>query len=129
MSTAKPPPDGGPLDTEPDSTNLIWRVLLDGQISPDELLINISTNQLLTGGDGLFSPEVDLGSLERIGPSDLNETLESTLGHRGNDSGDNQNRTVQSNGRTSGRSNRTRLSDGAPSKGTPFFFSWSFSCR
>uniref|UniRef100_A0A3Q2ZK89 ADAMTS-like 2 n=1 Tax=Kryptolebias marmoratus TaxID=37003 RepID=A0A3Q2ZK89_KRYMA len=66
------------------STNLIWRVLLDGQMSPDELLINISTNQLLTEADGLFPPEVDLGSLERADPIDLNETLEFALGHKGN---------------------------------------------
>ncbi|XP_028271093.1 ADAMTS-like protein 2 [Parambassis ranga] len=109
-STAKPAPDGGPLDTGPDSPNLIWRVLLDGRISPDELLINISTNQLLTEGGGLFSSEVgpaELGLLEQGGEFDLNDTLEFALGHKRNESGDNtgQNKTVQ---RTSGRSNRTR---------------------
>uniref|UniRef100_A0A8C4F1S5 ADAMTS-like 2 n=1 Tax=Dicentrarchus labrax TaxID=13489 RepID=A0A8C4F1S5_DICLA len=113
-STANPAPDGGPLDTGPDSPNLIWRVLLDGRIGPDELLINISTNQLLTEGDSLFSSEVgpaelDLSSLEQDGPFGLNETLEFTLGRKRNDSGDSsyQNKTVQS-GRTSSRSNRTR---------------------
>ncbi|XP_062271354.1 ADAMTS-like protein 2, partial [Scomber scombrus] len=111
-STAHPAPAGGPLDAGPDSPNLIWRVLLDGRIGPDELLINISTNQLLTEGDSLFSSEVgpvelDLSSLERDG---LNETLEFTLGRKRNDSGDAPflNKTVQSGGRTSSRSNRTR---------------------
>ncbi|XP_037633786.1 ADAMTS-like protein 2 [Sebastes umbrosus] len=116
-STANPAPAGGPLDTGPDSPNLIWRVLLDGRIGPDELLINISTNQLLTEGDSLFSSEVgpaaeveDLSSLEQDGPFGVNETLEFTLGRKRNDSGDGsfQNKTVQSGGRTSGRSNRTR---------------------
>lgn len=110
-STAKPVTDGGGLDTPPDSPNLIWRVLMDGRIGADELLINISTNQLLTEGDSLFSSEVGpaevgLSSLER---DDLNDTLEFTLGQKRNDSGDSQNRTVPSGGRTSNRSNRTRL--------------------
>lgn len=114
-STANPAPAGGPLDTGPDSTNLIWRVLLDDRINPDELLINISTNQLLTEGDGLFSSEVvpvevGLGSLEEDGLFGVNETLEFTLGRKRNDSGDGsyQNKTVQSGGRTSSRGNRTR---------------------
>uniref|UniRef100_A0A3Q2R082 ADAMTS like 2 n=1 Tax=Fundulus heteroclitus TaxID=8078 RepID=A0A3Q2R082_FUNHE len=72
------------IDCDEDSTNLIWRVLLDGRISPDELLINISTNQLLTEGDALFPPEVGLGDPERAVPLDLNETLEFALGHKGN---------------------------------------------
>ncbi|XP_034452319.1 ADAMTS-like protein 2 [Hippoglossus hippoglossus] len=112
-STVNPAAAAGVLDSGPDSPNLIWRVLLDGRISPDELLINISTNQLLTEGGGLFSSElgpgeVDLSSLER--EFGLNETLEFTLGRRRNDSGDTvyQNKTVQSTGRTSSRSNRTR---------------------
>ncbi|KAM7391051.1 hypothetical protein PAMP_021768 [Pampus punctatissimus] len=111
-STARPAPAGGPLDAGPDSPNLIWRVLLDGRMGPDELLINISTNQLLTEGDSLFSSEVgpvevDLSSLERGG---LNQTLEFTLARKRNDSGDASyhNKTVQSGGRSSSRSNRTR---------------------
>ncbi|XP_073323126.1 ADAMTS-like protein 2 [Pagrus major] len=115
-STAIPAPAGGPLDTGPDSPNLIWRVLLDGRIVPDELLINISTNQLLTEGDGLFSSEVgpaevDLSTLEQDGSFGLNDTLEFTLGRKRNDSGDgsNQNKTVQGGGRTTGRTNRTRV--------------------
>ncbi|XP_041793689.1 ADAMTS-like protein 2 [Chelmon rostratus] len=114
-STANPAPAGGPLDTGPGSPNLIWRVLLDGRISPDELLINISTNQLLTEGDSLFSSEVgpvevDQSSLEQDGQFGLNDTLEFTLGRKRNDSGDSsyQNKTMQSSGRTSSRSNRTR---------------------
>jgi len=120
-STAKPAPDGGPLDAGADSTNLIWRVLLEGRLSPDELLINISTNQLLTEGDSLFSSEVGLSSLERGGPFDLNDTMEFTLGYKRNDSGDhtNQNRTVQSGGRTSNRSNRTRYQSELTSEGWP----------
>ncbi|KAM6930688.1 ADAMTS-like protein 2 [Xenentodon cancila] len=114
-STAKPISDAGPLETGPDSTNLIWRVLLEGRISPDDLLINMSTNQLLTEAGGLFlselgTAEVDLSSLEQSGLFDFNETLAFTVGHKRNDSTDNtyHNRTVQGGGRTSNRSNRTR---------------------
>ncbi|CAG09662.1 unnamed protein product, partial [Tetraodon nigroviridis] len=114
-STAKPVPAGGSLDVRPDAPNLIWRVLLGGRIGPDELLINISTNQLLTDGDGLFSAEVGpmetgLSGTETDGPLGLNETLEFTLGRKRNDSGDGsfQNKTVQTGGRPSSRSNRTR---------------------
>uniref|UniRef100_A0A4W6CSH0 ADAMTS like 2 n=1 Tax=Lates calcarifer TaxID=8187 RepID=A0A4W6CSH0_LATCA len=71
-STANPAPAGGPLDTGPDSPNLIWRVLLDGRINPDELFINISTNQLLTEGDGLFSSE--------LGPAEVDLSLEREFG-------------------------------------------------
>lgn len=87
---------------------------MDSRISPDELLINMSTNQLLTEADGLFSEmgpaEVDLSSLEPGGPFNLSETLAFNVGHKRNDSGDstNLNRTVPSSGRTSSRSNRTR---------------------
>ncbi|TWW60810.1 ADAMTS-like protein 2 isoform X1 [Takifugu flavidus] len=114
-STAKPVPVGGSLDMRPDAPNLIWRVLLGDRIGPDELLINISTNQLLTEGDSFFSAEVgpaETGpsSMEIDGPLGLNETLEFTLGRKRNDSGDGpyQNKTVQSGGRPSSRSNRTR---------------------
>lgn len=98
----------------PDAPNLIWRVLLGDRIGPDELLINISTNQLLTEGDSLFSAEVgpvETGlSMEVDGPFGVNETLEFTLGRKRNDSGDGsyQNKTVQGGGRPSSRSNRTR---------------------
>ncbi|XP_068167393.1 ADAMTS-like protein 2 isoform X2 [Antennarius striatus] len=114
-STAKPAPASGTLDTASDPQNLIWRVLVDGRISPDELLINISTNQLLTDGDGLFSSEVGpddvgLANLEQDGSFGDNETLEFTLGRKDNVSGDGSypNKTLQSGGRTSSRSNRTR---------------------
>uniref|UniRef100_A0A3B3D2K2 ADAMTS-like 2 n=1 Tax=Oryzias melastigma TaxID=30732 RepID=A0A3B3D2K2_ORYME len=111
-STGNPSPEGGQMEPgpEPDSTNLIWRVLLDGRIDPEELLINISTNQLLTQEEDLFSSEVgpvDAGPsvLERGGSFDINETLEFTLGQKRNDSSDiNQNRTIQG-GRTSSRKN------------------------
>lgn len=99
----------------PDAPNLIWRVLLGDRIGPDELLINISTNQLLTEGDSLFSAEVGpvetgLSGMETDGPLGVNQTLEFTLGRKRNDSGDGpyQNKTVQSGGRPSSRSNRTR---------------------
>lgn len=55
--------------------------------------------------------EMDLSSsMERDGSFGVNETLEFTLGRKRNDSGDSsyQNKTVQSGGRPSGRSNRTR---------------------
>ncbi|XP_075903297.1 ADAMTS-like protein 2 [Nelusetta ayraudi] len=114
-STANPAPAGEPLDTGPDSTNLIWRVLLDDRINPDELLINISTNQLLTEGDPLFSSEVgpvEAGpsSLEDDGLFSVNQTMEFTLSRKRNDSGDGsyQNKTVQSGARASSRTNRTR---------------------
>ncbi|XP_060895026.1 ADAMTS-like protein 2 [Labrus mixtus] len=109
-STANPAPAGGSLDPGQDSQNLIWRVLLEGRIGQDELLINISTNQLLTEGVALFSSEVDLSVLEQDGAFGLNDTLEFTLGRKRNDSGDGsyQNKTVQGGGRNSSRSNRTR---------------------
>lgn len=94
----------------PDAPNLIWRVLLGDRIGPDELLINISTNQLLTEGDSFFRAETGPSSMEIDGPLGVNETLEFTLGRKRNDSGDApyQNKTVQSGGRPSSRSNRTR---------------------
>ncbi|XP_076007219.1 ADAMTS-like protein 2 [Genypterus blacodes] len=112
-STAIPASASRPLEAGPESPNLIWRVLLDGRIGPDGLLINISTNQLLTAGGGLFSSEVGTAevdlSLEQGGPFFLNDTLEFALGHKRNDSGDGlyHNKTV-SGGRTSSRTNRTR---------------------
>uniref|UniRef100_UPI003AB03A30 ADAMTS-like protein 2 n=1 Tax=Centroberyx gerrardi TaxID=166262 RepID=UPI003AB03A30 len=107
---AVPAPAGGLLEAGPESQNLIWRVLLGDRIVPDELLINISTNQLLTEGGGLFSSDLDLSSLEQGEPFPLNETLEFSLGRKRNDSGDGfyQNRTVLSGARTGSRSNRTR---------------------
>lgn len=54
--------------------------------------------------------EMDLSSVEQDGLFGVNETLEFTLGRKRNDSGDIPyvNKTVQSGGRTSARSNRTR---------------------
>ncbi|CAN9512639.1 unnamed protein product [Ophioblennius macclurei] len=110
-STAQPDADGGPLDADPDSPNLIWRVLLEDWMGPDELLINISTNQLLTEAGAPFSSEVGTGNLDGGQPFDLSHMLEFTLGSKQNDSGDqfNPNKTVQSGLRPSSRSNRTRL--------------------
>uniref|UniRef100_A0A671RJ80 ADAMTS-like 2 n=1 Tax=Sinocyclocheilus anshuiensis TaxID=1608454 RepID=A0A671RJ80_9TELE len=91
------------------SENLIWRVLLGERIGSDGVLVNISTNQLLTRRDGLSSEgplELDYSSLEQAG---LNGSLlEFNLGHRRNDTGDFLllNRTVTSLLRN--RSNRTR---------------------
>ncbi|XP_056275353.1 ADAMTS-like protein 2 [Pseudoliparis swirei] len=110
-STVSPAPAGGPLDPGPDSPNLIWRVLLDGRVGPDELLVNISTNQLLAEGDDLYSSEVGPAEADLSGPLGANGTLEFTLGRKRNDSGGDgsfQNKTVPSGGRSSGRANRTR---------------------
>ncbi|XP_061135041.1 ADAMTS-like protein 2 isoform X1 [Syngnathus typhle] len=105
--TANPIPTDVPLDPEADAPNLIWRVLLEGRVGPDELLINISSNQLLdTEGDNLFSAEAEPdGLLER------NQTLQFTLGRRRNDSSADvsyHNKTLHVVGRGGGRSNRTR---------------------
>uniref|UniRef100_A0A672J2H0 ADAMTS-like protein 2 n=1 Tax=Salarias fasciatus TaxID=181472 RepID=A0A672J2H0_SALFA len=115
-STAQPEADGGPLDAKPDSPNLIWRVLLEDWMGPDELLINISTNQLLTEGGAPFSSEVGaaevgVGGLDGGQPFDLTHMLEFTLGSKHNDSGDqgSPNKTVQNGLRPSSRSNRTRI--------------------
>ena len=80
------------------------------RIGPDELLINISTNQLLTEGEGLFSSEVGPVDLDISGPFPLNRTLEFTLGRKRNDSGDvfYSNRTVVPGSRNASRANRTR---------------------
>lgn len=109
FSTADPVPASGSLDRGPDAPNLIWRVLLGDRIGPDELLINISTNQLQTDGDGSFPAEVGPVGTDLSGTG-LNETLEFTLGRKRNDSGDGsyQNKTVPTGGRPSNRSNRTR---------------------
>uniref|UniRef100_A0A673MG15 ADAMTS-like 2 n=1 Tax=Sinocyclocheilus rhinocerous TaxID=307959 RepID=A0A673MG15_9TELE len=98
-----------PAEDIVNSENLIWRVLLRERIGSNGVLVNISTNQLLTRRDGLSSEgplELDYSSLEQAG---LNGSLlEFTLGHRRNDTGDFLllNRTVTSLLRN--RSNRTR---------------------
>ncbi|CAL8300681.1 unnamed protein product [Boreogadus saida] len=84
----------------PDSQILIWRVLLEDRIGADELLINISTNQLLAEGEeaGL----VELEQQERF-----NETQEFSTGHKRKDSeGHTPNRTL--GGQRIHRNNRTR---------------------
>ncbi|KAM6965405.1 ADAMTS-like protein 2 [Aplochiton taeniatus] len=114
-SATIPAPASGPAEEGPDSQNLIWRVLLDDRIGLDELLINISTNQLLTEGEGLFLSEVgpmemDYSSIEHDGPLLLNRTLEFSVGRRRNESGDLyfQNLTVLTGLKSSNRTNRTR---------------------
>lgn len=54
--------------------------------------------------------EMGLSSIEQDGLFGVNETMEFTLGRKRNETGDGayQNRTVQSGGRPSSRSNRTR---------------------
>ncbi|XP_035591104.1 ADAMTS-like protein 2 [Oncorhynchus keta] len=111
-SVAVPAPAASkPLEEGPDSENLIWRVLLGKQIGPDELLTNISTNQLLTEGEGVFSLEVDYSSVEQGGQFPLNSSLgEFSLGARRNDTGDLlfPNRTLLTGMRSNNRTNRTR---------------------
>ncbi|XP_046871797.1 ADAMTS-like protein 2 isoform X2 [Hypomesus transpacificus] len=100
----------------PDSQNLIWRVLLGERIGPDELLINISTNQLLTDGEGVFLSEVGPLDMEYVNLESgrrfpFNRTVgEFSLGRRRNDTGDFffQNRTVLTVLRSGNRTNRTR---------------------
>ncbi|XP_062307465.1 ADAMTS-like protein 2 [Osmerus eperlanus] len=100
----------------PDSQNLIWRVLLGERIGPDELLINISTNQLLTDGEGVFLSEVGPLDMEYVNLESgrrfpFNGTVgEFSLGRRRNDTGDFffQNRTVLTVLRSGNRTNRTR---------------------
>uniref|UniRef100_A0A673X9K7 ADAMTS like 2 n=2 Tax=Salmo trutta TaxID=8032 RepID=A0A673X9K7_SALTR len=112
-SVAVPAPAASrPLEEGPDSENLIWRVLLGEQIGPDELRTNISTNQLLTEGEGVFSLEVDYSSVEQGGLFPLNSSLgEFSLGPRRNDSGDllYPNRTLLTGMRSNNRTNRTRF--------------------
>lgn len=111
-STANPIPVDVPLDPESDAPNLIWRVLLEERVGQDELLINMSTNQLLeTEGDDLFSTEADPGDPESDGPLGRNRTLQFTLGRKRNDSGADifyHNKTLHAMTRAGARSNRTR---------------------
>ena len=84
----------------PDSQILIWRVLLGDRIGADELLINISTNQLLAEGE-----EEGLVELEQR--ESFNETQEFSIGRKRNDSeGHTPNRTL--GGQRIHRNNRTR---------------------
>ncbi|KAG7264153.1 hypothetical protein CRUP_001664, partial [Coryphaenoides rupestris] len=93
-----------PVLMGPDSQNLIWRVLLGERIGPDELLINISTNQLLAEGE-----EAGLVELERREGGSFNETLEFTIGRKRNDSeGHTPNRTLTGQRIPGPRNNRTR---------------------
>ncbi|KAJ8415571.1 hypothetical protein AAFF_G00425510, partial [Aldrovandia affinis] len=106
----------GPSKEIPDSQNLIWNVLLGERIGSEELLVNISTNQLFSQGEGLYSTEtepleLDYGNLEHSPPYPLNGSLqEFTMGRRRNDTGELlfSNRTVLPNLRSGNRTNRTR---------------------
>ncbi|XP_051962929.1 ADAMTS-like protein 2 isoform X2 [Xyrauchen texanus] len=105
-------PVNRPAEDLVNSENLIWRVLLGERDGSDGVLVNISTNQLLTHRDGLSSEagplELDYSSFEQ---ASLNGTLlEFTLGHRRNDTGDfiSPNRTFITSLRNSNRNNRTR---------------------
>ncbi|XP_030647717.1 ADAMTS-like protein 2 [Chanos chanos] len=102
-----------PADETVNSENLIWRMLLGERVGSEDLHVNISTNQLLTQGEDIFSTEVgpielDYSSSEqRI----LNgSVLEFTLSRRRNDTGDLlfQNRSLIHSFRNNNRTNRTR---------------------
>ncbi|KAL0979609.1 hypothetical protein UPYG_G00187240 [Umbra pygmaea] len=106
------------LEEGPHAENLIWRVLLGERIGTDELLVNITTNQLLTEREGLFSSEVgplevDYSSVERgTGLVPLNGSVgEFSLARRRNDTGDLlfPNRTLLVTGtRSNNRTNTSR---------------------
>ena len=85
-------PASRPAEEMVDSENLIWRMFLRQRMH-----VNISTNQLLGEGGGLF-PEVEPVELDYSSTEQGNFTgsfLEFTLGHRRNDTGDLfQNRTL-----------------------------------
>ncbi|KAK0156495.1 ADAMTS-like protein 2 [Merluccius polli] len=88
--------------TGPDSQNLIWRVLLGDRIGQDELLINISTNQLLAEG-------VEAGLVELERRESFNDTMEFSIGRKRNDSeGHTPNRTLTGQRIPGPRNNRTR---------------------
>ncbi|XP_055080322.1 ADAMTS-like protein 2 isoform X1 [Periophthalmus magnuspinnatus] len=92
--TVEPPLAAGPLEAGPNANpNLLWRVLLDGR-----LLVNISTNQLLSEG-GFFT------DLEPMSSAEQNETLEFSLSRKNDSSEGVHNKTVA---RSNGRHNRTR---------------------
>ncbi|XP_041955841.1 ADAMTS-like protein 2 [Alosa sapidissima] len=100
-----------------DSENLIWRVLMGESVGQDKLMVNITTNQLLTQGEGQFSAEMgplelDYGSLESNAGFSLNSStlLEFTLGRRSNETGDLPllNRTIFPGLRNGNRTSRTR---------------------
>ncbi|KAJ8006063.1 hypothetical protein DPEC_G00124370 [Dallia pectoralis] len=116
-SVAVPVPAASrPLEEVPHSENLIWSVLLGERTGADQLLINISTNQLLTEGEGLFSSEAgllegDYSSVEQEGLFPLNSSLgEFSLGRRRNETGDLlfPNRTLLTGMKSNNRTNRTR---------------------
>ncbi|KAG9354409.1 hypothetical protein JZ751_001118 [Albula glossodonta] len=106
----------GPSKEAPNSQNLIWSVLLGEHMSPEDLVVNISTNRLFSHGEGLYPPDaepldLDYTNVEYSTPYTFNGSLqEFTMGRIHNDSGDLlfQNRTVLPSLRSSNRTNRTR---------------------
>lgn len=87
------------------------------QVGQDKLMVNITTNQLLTQGEGQFSAEMgplelDYGGLESNTGFSLNGSsfLEFSLARRNNDTGDLplQNRTMFPGLRNGNRTSRTR---------------------
>ncbi|XP_007253910.3 LOW QUALITY PROTEIN: ADAMTS-like protein 2 [Astyanax mexicanus] len=105
-------PANRPAEEMVDSENLIWGMVLRQRTGSDGMQNNISTNQLLSEGAGIFPEvepvELDYSSLEQ---GNLNSSsLEFTLGRHRNDTGDLlfQNRTLITSLRSSNRTNRTR---------------------
>ncbi|KAG7481562.1 hypothetical protein MATL_G00068190 [Megalops atlanticus] len=105
-----------PSEEMPGSENLIWSVLLQERSVSEELFINISTNQLFSQGEGVYSTEtgpleLDYASLQQRTPYPLNGSLqEVTMDRHRNDTGDLlfSNKTVLHSLRSSNRTNRTR---------------------
>uniref|UniRef100_W5L4A5 ADAMTS like 2 n=1 Tax=Astyanax mexicanus TaxID=7994 RepID=W5L4A5_ASTMX len=102
-------PANRPAEEMVDSENLIWGMVLRQRTGSDGMQNNISTNQLLSEGAGIFPEvepvELDYSSLEQ---GNLNSSsLEFTLGRHRNDTGDLlfQNRTLITSLRSSNRTN------------------------
>uniref|UniRef100_A0A8B9LPB9 ADAMTS-like 2 n=1 Tax=Astyanax mexicanus TaxID=7994 RepID=A0A8B9LPB9_ASTMX len=106
-------PANRPAEEMVDSENLIWGMVLRQRTGSDGMQNNISTNQLLSEGAGIF-PEVEPVELDYSSSEQGNlnsSSLEFTLGRHRNDTGDLlfQNRTLITSLRSSNRTNRTRL--------------------
>ncbi|KAG9261808.1 ADAMTS-like protein 2 [Astyanax mexicanus] len=105
-------PANRPAEEMVDSENLIWGMVLRQRTGSDGMQNNISTNQLLSEGAGIF-PEVEPVELDYSSSEQGNlnsSSLEFTLGRHRNDTGDLlfQNRTLITSLRSSNRTNRTR---------------------
>ncbi|XP_048835152.1 ADAMTS-like protein 2 [Brienomyrus brachyistius] len=118
------PADHGPSEDVPDTDNLIWTVLLGKGVGSDEMFVNLSTNQLLSQGEGLYSSEnepldLDYISLAHGNVNASDGTLqELSIGRRRNDTGDFlfHNRTALPGVKGGARINRTRNHQKAPNK-------------